>query len=255
MATAQLLGEDCLAGLDRRREDDAGGLLAPVPFAPSTTAGALARRFGPDQLAGVETGLAELTARWLDLLPAQQRAGLVLRRPTIDMDTTDVEVSGRFKEGVAYNYQGQRVGRPHLASWAEASLPLAADLLAGNDDPRQRAADMLHRALAALPAGVCAPPLVRADSGYFTAELARAAVEAGADFAIAAKRNSAFSRELAVVPEGAWRPTSAPRIPRAAADDPERPARAGPRRQPGPHVGGQLHRLSSASTRTRRMIV
>jgi hypothetical protein len=30
---------------------------------------------------------------------------------TIDLDTTDVEVYGRKKRGVAYNYQGQRVGR------------------------------------------------------------------------------------------------------------------------------------------------
>ncbi len=206
MAAAQLLGEDCLDGLDRRREDEAGGLLAPVEFAPSTTAGSLARRFGPVQLAGVESGLAVLTGRWLSLLPAQRRAELVLRRPTIDLDPTDVEVYGRQKRGVAYNYLGQLAGRPSLATWAEACLPLAADLLAGNEDPRPRAAGLLRRALAARPAAVCAPPRVRADAGHFTAELAWAAVEAGADFAIAAPRSSALWRELAAVPDTGWLP-------------------------------------------------
>jgi hypothetical protein len=38
---------------------------------------------------------------------------------TIDLDVTDVEVCGRKKRGVAYNHQGQRVGRPHVAAWAE----------------------------------------------------------------------------------------------------------------------------------------
>ena len=39
--------------------------------------------------------------------------------------TTDLddEVYGRRKQGVAYNYCGQRCGRPHLASWAEADSP------------------------------------------------------------------------------------------------------------------------------------
>lgn len=203
---AQLLGEDCLAGLDRLRGDAAGQLLSPVPTPPSTTAGSLARRFDPDRIAGIETGLAQVTARWLELLPAGRRAELVTRRPTIDLDSTDVEVYGRDKDGVAYNYQGQRCGRPHLASWSEASLPLAAELLAGNDDVRPRAAGLLRRALAALPSQVCAMPRVRADAGYFSAELAQAAVKAGCDFAIAAKRNSACWRALAAVPDDAWTP-------------------------------------------------
>ena len=41
------------------------------------------------------------------------------------------------KRGVAYNYQGQRAGRPHVASWAETEIPLAADLLSGDQDPRR----------------------------------------------------------------------------------------------------------------------
>lgn len=102
LATAQLLGEDCLAGLDRLRDDVATTELAPVPTPPQTTAGGLARRFGAAQLAGVEAGLAELAAGWCARLPAARRAELASRPPTIDLDTTDVEVYGRDKDGVAY---------------------------------------------------------------------------------------------------------------------------------------------------------
>jgi hypothetical protein len=35
---------------------------------------------------------------------------------------------------VAYNHQGQRVGRLHVATWADTATVLAADLLAGNED-------------------------------------------------------------------------------------------------------------------------
>ena len=85
-------------------------------------------------------------------------------------------------------------------------MPLAADLLAGNEDVRPRAGALLRRALAGLPKQVCARARVRADAGYFCAELAHAAVDAEADFAIAAKRNPALWRAYAAVPDSAWLP-------------------------------------------------
>lgn len=47
-------------------------------------------------------------------------------------------------------------------------------------------------------------PRVRTDAGYFTGDLARAAVEQGCDFAVAAKRNTAMSRAYASIPHDAW---------------------------------------------------
>lgn len=91
----------------------------------------------------------------------------------------------------------------HLASWAQADVPLARDLQAGNDDFRPGAAQLLRRALAALPAQVCGRPRVRVDAGYLDGALART-VEAGFDFAIAAKRNPAVGRAAATIEESAW---------------------------------------------------
>ena len=126
----------------------------------------------------MEKGLAAVTARMLALLPAQRAAELSGGPVTIDIDTTDVEVYGSKKRGVDYNYQGQRVGRPHVAGWAETEIALAADLGDGTDDPRSTAPGLLRRALAALPERARAGRVtLRADAGYFAGQLARAAHE------------------------------------------------------------------------------
>jgi hypothetical protein len=206
IAAAQLAGEDFLAGLDRQRADAAGQLIALVPGLASTTAAGLARRVTPAQWQAVESGLAAVTGRMLSLLPAGRAAGLAGGPVTIGLDTTDVEVYGRKKRGVAYNHQGQRVGRPHVAAWAEAEIPLAADLGDGTDDPRATAPDLLRRALAALPAAAraCGRVAMRADAGYFAGQLARAAHEEKIAFAIGAKRIAPLWRLLAGIAEDAW---------------------------------------------------
>ncbi|MDQ3764096.1 MAG: hypothetical protein M3460_21635 [Actinomycetota bacterium] len=115
MAAAQLAGEDFLVGLDRQRADVAGQVLAPVPGLSSTSAAGVARRFTDGQWRAVETGIGDIhTAMLAALGPA--RAAALCETVTIDVDTTDVEVYGRKKRGVAFNHQGQRCGRPHVAS-------------------------------------------------------------------------------------------------------------------------------------------
>ena len=185
MAAAQLAGEDFLVGLDRLRADQAGQQVTPVPGLATSTATGIARRFTAGHWRGAEAGLAAATARMVGLLPAERAAELAEGPVTIDIDATDVEVYGSKKRGVAYNYQGQRAGRPHVASWAETEIPLAADLLAGDQDPRSHVVALLGRALAALPqavrdgaAAAGRKIALRADAGYFAGELARAAAKA-----------------------------------------------------------------------------
>ena len=202
LAAAQLAGEDFLVGLDRQRADRVGQVLAPVVGLSSTTAAGLARRFTDGQWRAVETGIGAVHTAMLAAL-SPKRVAALCETVTIDLDTTDVEVYGRKKRGVAYNYQGQRCGRPHVATWAETCTALAADLMAGDEDPRGHAADLLGRALAALPAPARAGRvLLRADAGYFAGALARAAMVAGVGFAIGAKRIAPLWRILAGVAEG-----------------------------------------------------
>ncbi len=206
IAAAQLAGEDFLTGLDRQRADAAGQQIMPVPGLAATTAAGLARRVTPAQWQAVETGLAAVTGRMLALLPAERAAALAGGPVTIDLDTTDVEVYGRKKRGVAYNHQGQRVGRPHVAAWAETEIVLAAGLGDGTDDPRATAPDLLRRALAGLPerARASGRVAIRADAGYFAGALARAAHDEHISFAIGAKRIAPLWRLLAGIAEDDW---------------------------------------------------
>ncbi len=93
IAAAQLAGEDFLTGLDRQRADVAGQQITPVPGLAAATAAGLARRITPAQWEAVEHGLAAVTGRMLDLAPAERAAVLAAGPVTIDLDTTDVEVS------------------------------------------------------------------------------------------------------------------------------------------------------------------
>ena len=207
MAAAQLCGEDFLVGLDRHRADRAGQALTPVPGLASTTAAGLARKLTEGQWAAVETGLGDVHATALGLLDRvdPDRAQALSAEVTIDMDTSDVEVYGRCKQGVAFNHQGQRVGRPHVALWADTAVVLAADLGGGRDDPRATCVDLLGRALAALPAQARAERIrVRADAGYFAGQLARACLFTGVEFAIGARRTAPLWRLLDGVPADGW---------------------------------------------------
>jgi len=210
LAQCQLLDGKFVAALDRHRADAAAQALSAVPAVASTTAGGLTRCFGPDRVAGIEAGNTTIIARGWERLGEQRRAAVLAGRIGIDLDATDVQVYGRRKRGVAYNYLGQRAGRPHLATWADTGLTLAADLLTGVQDVRAHSSGLLGRAVAALPAEVrdsfsdTHRPVVRADAGYFVAELAHTAVGLGCDFAVAAKRNPAMWRAAAAVPEQDW---------------------------------------------------
>ena len=169
LAQAQMFGAEFWTGLDRRRADAAGEALSVVATPASTTAVELAKRFGPMQCAGVEEGIGEIVCRVLGVLPAVRRQRLRTGGATIDLDGTDVEVYGSAKEGIAYSYKGARAGRPHVATWAEAGLVLAADLLAGDEDPRPGAGSLIERSMDTLKAaGVTGRPTVRGDAVSYT---------------------------------------------------------------------------------------
>jgi Transposase DDE domain group 1 len=112
---------------------------------------------------------------------------------------------GRHKRGCAYNYQGQRAYRPDIVFWAELGVPVAADLLSGNDDPRASAVGLLRRGLAGLPEGV-GKIRVRMDAGYFAGQIARECLFRGIEFAIGATRNPALWRVAAAIGDHAWVP-------------------------------------------------
>jgi hypothetical protein len=204
MASCQLAGGDHLVSLDRMRADTAGQQLVAVATPASTTAAGVARRFTPGHLPGVEMAVAVVNRRVLDRV-GQVRRSALLRRVTLDLYSTDVEVYGRSKQGAAYTYLGQRAYRPDIAFWAELGVPVVAELLSGNDDPRSDAVALLRRAVTGLPEQV-REIAVRADAGLFAGELARECLDRGIRFAIGAKRNTALWRAALAMPDHGWVP-------------------------------------------------
>lgn len=204
MAAAQLAGEDFMVGLDRRRHDAAGQVLEPSPTPASTTWAGNAKRFTAEHLAMLPSAMKTINTQWVTRLPAVRR-GALLRQVTIDGDATDVEVYGRTKQDAAHAYTGALTLRSHIAHWAEAGAPLAAELMGGTEDPRSNAVDVLDAALRALPDGVehisC-----RWDAGYFAADLAKACLARGVRFAIGAKRTRPLMTSASHTPAEAWVP-------------------------------------------------
>jgi len=206
MAECLLGGGDFMADLDRARQDTAAGALRSVPMPPaSTTARTLALRFGPEELAGIEAAWVETAARAVMLAPPAERARLRRERPTVDLDSTEIEVFGRQKKGVAYNYLGQLAGRVLLGTWAEAGVALAVETMAGNVDPRPAAPDVVTATIGGLPAGLDRPR-VRMDSGFFDRRIVEAVLDAEADVCVAAPRNPAVVRAWGSIEPDAWRP-------------------------------------------------
>ncbi len=204
LAECMLAGGDFFTDLEAVRADVAGAELRAVAGIPESTARGLAARFDDGHLAGLRAAQGELIRAVVAALPRPRRRELLRERPTIDLDPTDVEVYGKTKQRVGWTYAGIRAGRPVMVSWAEAGLPLTHRLLAGDDDVRPVAPTLVAEAVAALPKG-SKRPVVRADSGLFSGEVARAALANNADFAIAAPRNPAVRRAIAGIPKSRWR--------------------------------------------------
>ena len=211
MACAQLAGADHLVGLDHRRSDRVTEQFWTHQTPASSSVTGLARRLDDDAWGKVLRATAELTRRVLRVVSPMARARLLAGPPTIDLDATDIEVYGRKKAGVTYNYLGQRSGRVHAASWAEAGQLAAARLTDSRTTAYTQAVELVEQALGWLDqAGIAwdpqQRPRVRADIGYCSKDIAAGIVGAGADFAIGIQRQPKIWHLLQRIDDSSWQP-------------------------------------------------
>lgn len=211
MACAQLAGADHLVGLDHRRADAVTEAFWSHATPASSSVTALARRLDDPAWQRLTQAAARITRRALRLAAPPVRARLTSGPPTIDLDATDIEVYGRKKREVTYNYLGQRSGRVHAASWAEAGLVSAVRLTDSRTTAYTHAVDLVEQSLAWLEqAGLewhpQHRPRVRADIGFCSKDIAEGIVAAGADFAIGIQRQPRIWRLLHLIDPSCWQP-------------------------------------------------
>lgn len=213
LAAAQLAGADHLTGMDARRRDAVAEelvetVLGAGRWPASTTVTGLARRIDDVALSALTAATAAVTATAIGLAPVQVRQRLRRGPVTIDLDCTDIEVYGRKKQQITYNYLGQRSGRVHAALWAEAGVLTDIQLTHSRVTPHTSAPQAVQASLTWLAqAGVdiaVQRPRVRADIGYCSATLAAAIVAAGADFAFGQQRQPKIWALLERIPHSAW---------------------------------------------------
>lgn len=211
MACTQLAGADHLVGLDHRRSDVVTEAFWSHPTPASSSITSLARRFDEPAWQQLTQATAKVTRRALRLAAPAVRSRLTGAAPTIDLDATDIEVYGRKKSEVTYNYLGQRSGRVHAASWAEAGLLAAARLTDSRTTAYTHAVELVEQSLAWLEqAGLewnpQRRPRVRADIGFCSKDIAEGIVAAGADFAIGIQRQPKIWRLLHLIGPSDWQP-------------------------------------------------
>jgi hypothetical protein len=129
LAECQLVGGSFFSDLEEVRSDEAGARLRIVSEIPSAPAALQrAKQFRRVHCQRVERALAD-AGHELDRRLGRERS---MELFTIDLDATQIEVYGRYKQGAARNRQGQLSYAPHIAFWAQTGRALCGELVGGN---------------------------------------------------------------------------------------------------------------------------
>jgi hypothetical protein len=209
LAECQLAGGSFFRDLEQVRADEAGALLrivAEMPSAPSALQ--RAKDFRRVHCQRIERAIAD-AGHELDLRLGRDRSS---EPATIDLDATQIEVFGRYKQGAARNRHGQISYAPHVAFWAQTGRALTGELVGGNRERLTGAecARIARRAISLLPSETEGPlkqgrPICfRIDSAYYQTELLEALRAERACFTVSVPRNPAMWSALERIPEDAW---------------------------------------------------
>ena len=209
LVAGMVAGADSISDMDLLRHGGMGRLFDEVR-APSTLGTFLVLfTFGHiRQLDAVAAGfLARLTAA-TPVLPGMGQVAFV------DVDDTVRATYGYAKQGAGRGYTGVNGLNALLAT---LSTPLSAPMIAatrlrrGSVNSVRGAARLLADALAcARRAGATGLVIVRADSAFYSYDVAAAARRAGARFSLTARLTPAVTRAITSINEQAWTPIRYP---------------------------------------------
>jgi Transposase DDE domain group 1 len=207
-----LAGADSIDDMDVMRAGATSELFAVR--APSTL-GTCLRSFSFGDVRSLDAVTRELLARtWAAGAGPSPGADV-----TIDLDSTICEVYGLAKQGAAFGYTNVRGYHPLLATCAGDSAGAGATQLlhsrlrGGNAHTARGAgtfvAETLSRLRFAMPVdaeGAQGTVTLRADSGFYSRAVVRAAQAAGARFSITVRANPSIRAAIAGIDAEAWTP-------------------------------------------------
>jgi hypothetical protein len=150
LAECQLTGGSFFSDLEEVRADEAGALLRIVSETPSAPAALQrAKDFRRVHCQRIERALAQ-AGHELDLRSGRERSTDFF---TIDLDASQIEVFGRYKQGAERNRHGQLAYAPHIAFWAQTGRALCAELVSGAREKLtgSECARLARRAISLLP--------------------------------------------------------------------------------------------------------
>ena len=210
LVAGMVAGADSIDDMDLLRHGGMSSLFGSV-YAPSTL-GSHLREYTHGhvkQLAAVSSGFLTALGAKIPLLPVPA-AGDGAPMVFVDIDDTVIEVFSAKKQGAGFGYNSTRGlnGLLVTAATAESAPVIIGQQLRKGASHSARGADkVLADALGALKRipGQDAPVVVRADSAYYGAKVAAAALRAGADISVTVRLDQKIKKTIATIDETAWK--------------------------------------------------
>jgi hypothetical protein len=202
LVMSALAGGDCIDDAAALRAGGTAGVLGFVVKAASTL-GTFLRSFRWGHVRQLDRVSRELLGRaWA------AGAGPGADPFTIDLDSTICETYGLAKEGATHHgYTGVRGYHPLLAVAAGTGDILMARLREGRANTVRGAGHFLTETIGRVrSAGATGQLTVRADSGFYAAEVVAVCRKMDVRFSITLRQHRGVRRLIEAIPEDAWTP-------------------------------------------------
>lgn len=210
IVAGMVAGADSIDDMDLLRHGGMSSLFDRV-YAPSTLGSHLrAYTFGHvRQLDAVGARFLSALGGYAPLLPTCPGATGAGVMTFVDIDDTVIEVHSAKKQGAGFGYQGDRGLNAQLAvaSTTEAApIVVGQRLREGSAYSARGAARLVGDALSTvkkIPRSR-GPVVVRADSAYYNAKVAKATRDGGAELSVTVRMNTRIKTAIASIDEDAW---------------------------------------------------
>lgn len=197
---AMLAGAVCIDDTDVLRAGSTGRVL-PFQVAAPSTVGTFLRGFTFGHVRQLDRAAELLLTRaW------QAGAGPEGDEPVmVDVDSTICEVHGHQKQGAAYGYTRVLGYHPLIATLADGGDVIHVRMRKGSANTARGAERFVREVIGRLRrAGVTGKVILRADAGFWSADVIDACRDHEVDFSITVRRTKTVREAIEAIDDDAW---------------------------------------------------